>query len=60
MNYKETVLYYHLKTYIKPLNNTQFSLVLFKLHFDHLNYVIFFDGDIQCEGKRYWKSKIEL
>ncbi len=60
MNYKETILYYHLKTYIKPLNETQFSLVLFKLHFDNLNYVIFFDGDVQCEGKRYWKNKIEL
>jgi hypothetical protein len=60
MNYKETILYHHLKTYIKPLNETQVSLILLRLPFDNVEYVIYFDGDVQCEGKRFWNSKIEL
>ena len=60
MSYKETVLYHHLKTYILPLNEIQTSLILFRLPFNNVEYIIYFDGVILDVNKRHWKRKIEL
>jgi len=71
MNYKETVLYYHLKTYIKPIlinylkwvdEEEEFIFELFDFTYNKFEIILLHDGDVvgYINDTLVFSYKIEL
>jgi len=55
---EETKLYYHLITYLLPLNRKVFDLELITFITNNIEYTIYFNGDVNSSIGDEWRINI--